>query len=231
MLDNRIIIIDQKNKGINSARNTGLKIAKGEFIFFFEYDALLKSEALEEFYKTSKNNRLDILYFNANLIFEKHSTEKNNYPFNLFYSVENSIIINNNKNLFLRLAEKNKYIMSPCFQIIKHSFLLKNKIDFFEEIFYDDYLFNFKILNSFNNSAETNQKFYFKKIHKIFINKNENLIKKLHDYIINIRLLLVELLKYEKEIILQNFLELFTNNLEEIIFLIYKNININEFFF
>ena len=112
------------------------------------------------------------------------------------------------------MDKKNKYIISPSFQIIKYSILLKNKIDFFEEIFYDDYLFNFKILNSFNNSAEKNQKFYFKKIYKIFINKNENLIKKLHDYIINIRLLLVELLKYEKEIILHNFLELFTNNLE-----------------
>ena len=230
LLDNRIIIINQKNKGINSARNSGLKIAKGEFILFFENDAQLKSDALEEFYKISKNNSLDILYFNVNLIFEKNSTEKNKYPFNLYYSVENSIIINNNKNLFLKLAETNKYIMSPCFQFIKHSLLLKNKIDFFEEIFYDDYLFNFKLLNSFNISAETNQIFYFKKIQKNFINKNESLIKKLHDYIINIRLLLVESLKYEKEINFQNFLELFTNNLEIIIFLIFKNININEFF-
>ena len=230
LLDNRIIIIDQKNKGINSARNLGLKIAKGEFILFFEYDALLKSEALEEYYKISKNNSLDILYFNVNLIFEENSTEKNNYPFNLYYSVENSTIINNNKNLFLKLAEKNKYIMSPCFQFIKHSFLLKNKIYFFEEIFYDDYLFNFKLLNSFIISAETNQKFYFKKIYKNFINKNESLIKKLHDYIINIRLLLLEAFKYEKEITIQNSLELFTNNLEEIIFLIYKKININEFY-
>ena len=230
LLDNRIIIIHQKKKGINYSRNSGLKIAKGEFILFFEYDALLKPEALEEFYKISINNSLDILYFNVNLIFEENLTEKNNYPFNIYYSIENSTIIFNNKNLFLKLTEKNKYIMSPCFQFIKHSLLLKNKINFFEEIFYDDYLFNFKLMNSFNISAETNQTFYIKKIDKNFINKNEILIKKLHDYIINIRLLLIESLKYEKEITIQNSLELFTNNLEEIIFLIFKKININEFF-
>ena len=85
-------------------------------------------------------------------------------------------------------------------------------------------------MNSFIISAETNQTFYFKKIHKNFINKNECLIKKLHDYIINIRLLLIESLKYEKEVTIQNSLELFTNNLEEIIFLIYKKINIFEFY-
>ena len=230
LLDNRIIVINQKNKGINFARNLGLKIAKGEFILFFENDALLKSEALEQFYKISKNNSLDILYFNVKLIFENNSTEKNNYPFNLFYSVDNSTIINNYKNLFLKFIEKNKFIMSPCFQFIKHSFLLNNKINFSEDIFFDDYLFNFKLLNSFNVSSEINQTFYFKKIHKNFINENENLIEKLHDYIINIRLLLIESLKYEKEFVVQNSLELFLNNLEEIIFLIFKKININEFF-
>ena len=230
LLDNRIIVINQKNKGINFARNLGLKIAKGEFILFFENDALLKSEALEQFYKISKNNSLDILYFNVKLIFENNSTEKNNYPFNLFYSVDNSTIINNYKNLFLKFIEKNKFIMSPCFQFIKHSFLLNNKINFSEDIFFDDYLFNFKLLNSFNVASEINQTFYFKKIHKNFINENENLIEKLHDYIINIRLLLIESLKYEKEFVVQNSLELFLNNLEEIIFLIFEKININEFF-
>ena len=41
-IDNRIIIINQKNKGVNSARNSGLKIAKGEFILFFDSDDQLK---------------------------------------------------------------------------------------------------------------------------------------------------------------------------------------------
>ena len=42
--------------------------------------------------------------------------------------------------------------------------------------------------------------------------------------------MLIESLKYKKEIIIQNSFELFINNLEEIVFLIFKKININEFF-
>ena len=186
LLDDRIIIINQKNKGKNNARNSGLKIAKGEFILFFDNDALLKSEALELFYKTSKTNNLDILYFNVNLIFED-----NIYPYIFYYSLDNFTTINNYKNLFLKFTEKNKYIISPCFQFIKHSFLIKNKISFFEEIFFDDFLFNFKLLNSINNASQINQTFYLKIIQK----KNNNLIRKLHDYIINIRILLIESLK------------------------------------
>ena len=84
-------------------------------------------------------------------------------------------------------------------------------------------------MNSFKKTLKANQTFYSKKIHKIII-ENKNSIKKLRDYIINIRILLIESLKYEKEIIIQNSFELFINNLEEIVFLIFKKININELF-
>ena len=95
----------------------------------------------------------------------------------------------------------------------------------FEGIFYDDYLFNFNLLNSFNVGLEINQTFYFKILHEKFLT-----IKKLHDNIINIRELLIEIIKFEKEIPIQHFFEIFINNIEELIFFIYKKINIKEFF-
>ena len=230
-IDNRIIIINQKNKGVNSARNSGLKIAKGEFILFFDSDDQLKSNALEIMYEFSNKNNLEILFFNVELIFKNKTIENKIIPFDIFYSIDNTKIIKNKTKLFLNFLEKNKFIVSPCFQLIKHSFLINYKINFYEGIFYDDYLFNFKLLNSFNISYEMNQTFYYKFIYKnLTINKNY-LLKILHDNIINIREFLIYILKYEIESIIQNYFEIFINNLEELIFFIYKQINIKEFFY
>ena len=230
-IDNRIIIINQKNKGVNSARNSGLKIAKGEFILFFDSDDQLKSNALEIMYEFSNKNNLEILFFNVELKLKNKTIENKIFPFNIFYSIDNKKIINNKTKLFLNFIEKNKFIFSPCFQLIKHSLLINYKINFFEGIFYDDYLFNFKLLNSFNISFEINQTFYYKFIYKnLAINKNY-LLKKLHDNIINIREFLIYILKCEKESIIQNYFEIFINNLEELIFFAYKQIDINEFFY
>ncbi|MBU8883071.1 glycosyltransferase [Kaistella sp. DKR-2] len=44
--DSRIVIIDQKNKGVSAARNAGLEVAKGEYICFLDSDDFLVKDAL-----------------------------------------------------------------------------------------------------------------------------------------------------------------------------------------
>ena len=57
-IDNRIIIINQKNKGVNFARNEGLKIAKGQFILFFDSDDILIENALEKLFELSEKKKI-----------------------------------------------------------------------------------------------------------------------------------------------------------------------------
>ena len=48
--ENRLIILSQENKGVSSARNTGLKRAKGDFITFVDVDDLIETNFIERLY-------------------------------------------------------------------------------------------------------------------------------------------------------------------------------------
>lgn len=61
--DDRIIIIDQKNEGSGVARNAGLSIAKGEYVYFVDGDDWLEDNALEKAVLKSDELNTDILIF------------------------------------------------------------------------------------------------------------------------------------------------------------------------
>lgn len=63
--DTRIKVINKKNEGLIEARKSGFKIANGEFILFVDGDDWLEVECLEILYKNAKNNKSDIVLYNA----------------------------------------------------------------------------------------------------------------------------------------------------------------------
>ena len=67
--DNRIIIISQTNQGLSGARNSGLELAQGEFVYFLDSDDYLdNNEALKVMYRAVENASIDILSFNHRTI-------------------------------------------------------------------------------------------------------------------------------------------------------------------
>jgi len=61
----QIKIIDQKNQGVCTARNTGIAHAQGKYIFLMDNDdTLIGTECFEKVYTTAQEHQLDILCFN-----------------------------------------------------------------------------------------------------------------------------------------------------------------------
>ena len=63
-IDNRIIILEQKNKGAGVARNFGMTIAKGEYILFLDSDDFFKKEMIQISFNAAEKTKADIVIFN-----------------------------------------------------------------------------------------------------------------------------------------------------------------------
>lgn len=60
-----IVIINQENSGISSARNSGIKLAVGEYIAFLDSDDMFHSDFWNEVLPVIDDSTIDIVEFNA----------------------------------------------------------------------------------------------------------------------------------------------------------------------
>ncbi|WP_139892152.1 CDP-glycerol glycerophosphotransferase family protein [Bacillus sp. D386] len=68
-----IIYLKQNNAGPGTARNTGLDIAKGEYISFVDSDDILPTDALENLYEAAIEKKVELV-IGASQSFNKHET-------------------------------------------------------------------------------------------------------------------------------------------------------------
>lgn len=60
-IDSRVVYIKKENSGVSDTRNTGLALAKGEYIFFLDSDDYLDCKSLEMLYKSSRDGKLAMI--------------------------------------------------------------------------------------------------------------------------------------------------------------------------
>ncbi len=62
-LDKRILVIHKRNGGLSSARNAGMRVASGKYIFFVDSDDWIDPEALMELVETAEKTGADFVRF------------------------------------------------------------------------------------------------------------------------------------------------------------------------
>lgn len=154
--DNRIKIINQDNKGLSGARNTGLRVARGEFIAFVDSDDFIINElAYEEMYKIAEEEKSDIVAGNCIWYY----SDENNYPMqrnmNLF---KNSPM--KSEEYFISCMKSNRIYAPVWLNIYRRKFLLDNKLVFMEGVYHEDEEFTPRALIKANKVSIYDNEFY-----------------------------------------------------------------------
>lgn len=74
--DDRFIVIDQENGGVSNARNNGIAISKGEYVYFLDGDDYLDDDFLERFYENAKENESEIVVLSSFWNLDKRVNKK-----------------------------------------------------------------------------------------------------------------------------------------------------------
>lgn len=72
------ILVHERNQGLPAARNTGLAVATGEYVFHCDSDDFVERDMLEEMYNAAKAQDADIVYCDFYLSFEKNERYMSN---------------------------------------------------------------------------------------------------------------------------------------------------------
>lgn len=128
----QVKIINQKNQGVSSARNSGIKEATGDYIFFLDSDDLIEPNLFEEinFFLNESEINIDMISFGYKII--KNGVvkeEMSSYEFN------KKIIESRH---FLNYYLTKKVQQHICSFVVKRELVLSKKIFFNENTFYGE---------------------------------------------------------------------------------------------
>ena len=126
-------IITQSNQGVSAARNHGLSVAKGEYIWFVDADDWIKENCIKDIYGRVKKSEVDICMISVYYVIDNKCIHKFSYS-------ELSGIVVEGKS-FIR----NRKMQAPVqFSIYKHAFLTENLLQFKNGIYHEDCEFSLR---------------------------------------------------------------------------------------
>ena len=146
--DSRIRIISQENRGLSAARNAGLSVARGKYIYFMDSDDVSPQGALVKMFAEMEINSLDVLFFGAESFFESEELEKAHPVYKTLYK-RRSFETQSGQSLVLAFKKAGcGFSPSACCYCSSRIFLNENSIRFPEGILYEDNVFFWKMILS-----------------------------------------------------------------------------------
>ena len=129
------IIKNTCNRGVSFCRNEGVKVAKGEFVFFIDSDDYISDTCIEQHVKSAYENQSDIVF--GSFVYDKYGKiEPSHWTYKEAKLSDNP--------LHEHIAQ-NAYVM-PWNKLIRRRFYLESGVSFKEGIRYEDEPWSFSLI-------------------------------------------------------------------------------------
>lgn len=165
-IDNRLIIITQKNTGLSGARNTGIRLATGDYIVFLDADDWIEPETIETAVNELEINNVDTVMWGYIREFGDTGKEKSIFKSDMIFDKEKTVHIVHRRMAGLSGSELsdpgNADSLATAWGKMYKTSIIRNSSIFFTDtkiIGTEDVLFNIYYFNHIDTCLFINKPF------------------------------------------------------------------------
>lgn len=140
-----ITVVHSQNQGLSAARNKGIRLARGEFLFFVDSDDYLSGNRLAEACALANHAQADIIKLQVEMFLDDHSEPPYSWEPVATNLVGNTGKIYHGSRYFVALTHK-RWIPAVCWTMIRRSYLQRRNLWFIEGLLAEDQTFYMELL-------------------------------------------------------------------------------------